>query len=82
MKGLINITTQTMSSREIAESTGKRHSDVLEAIRTMEKAWYNVTERNFPLSEYTDATGRRLPQYNLNKTEKNINYYKIPLNVV
>lgn len=58
-----------MSSREIAEHTGKRHSDVLEAIRNMEPAWEKVTERKFPLSEYTDPTGRKLPMYQLNKTE-------------
>ena len=28
---------QTISSREIAELTGKRHSDILEAIRNMER---------------------------------------------
>lgn len=60
---------QTMTSREIAEYTGKRHSDVMEAIRTMEPAWVKVTERKFPLSEYTDPTGRKLPQYELNKKE-------------
>lgn len=60
---------KTMSSREIAELTGKRHSDVLEAIRNMENAWVKVTERKFPLSEYTDSTGRRLPMYELNKKE-------------
>ncbi|MEC7753789.1 MAG: phage regulatory protein/antirepressor Ant [Bacteroidota bacterium] len=59
----------TMSSKDIAELTGKRHSDVLEAIRNMEPAWENVTERKFPLSEYTDPTGRKLPMYQLNKTE-------------
>lgn len=60
---------QTITSRDIAEVTGKRHSDILEAIRTMEPAWAKVTERNFPLSEYTDPTGRKLPQYELSKTE-------------
>lgn len=59
----------TMSSREIAEHAGKRHKDVLEAIRAMEPAWEKVTGRKFPLSEYTDSTGRKLPQYELSKKE-------------
>lgn len=60
---------QTMSSREIADYSGKLHKDVLEAIRNMEPAWEKVTGRKFPLSEYTDPTGRKLPQYDLNKIE-------------
>ncbi len=60
---------ETMTSLEIAEVTGKRHSDVLEAIRTMESAWVKVTKRNFPLSEYKDSTGRNLPMYVLNEKE-------------
>src|SRR5574343_383770 len=59
----------TMNSREISELTGKMHKDVLEAIRNMEPAWEKVTGRKFPLSEYTDTTGRKLPLYNLSKTE-------------
>ena len=60
---------ETMTSVEIAEVTGKRHGDVLEAIRTMESAWVKVTKRNFPLSEYKDSTGRNLPMYVLNEKE-------------
>lgn len=45
---------QTMSSRDIAEVTEKRHSDVLEAIRNMEPAWEKINGRKFPLVEYTD----------------------------
>ena len=58
-----------MTSLEIAEVTGKRHSDVLEAIRNMESAWCQVTQRKFPLSDYTDSTGRKQPCYILSKTE-------------
>lgn len=58
-----------MTSREIATITGKPHNDVLKAIRAMEPAWYKITEGNFSLSEYTDSTGRKLPMYQLTKTE-------------
>jgi phage antirepressor YoqD-like protein len=60
---------ETMSSKEIADLTGKMHNDVLKAIRIMEPSWQKVTGGNFPLSEYTDSTGRKLPMYQLNKTE-------------
>ena len=60
---------QTMSSREIAELTGKRHSDILEAIRNMEGAWEKINGRKFPLVEYKDAKGEMRPEYRLNKAE-------------
>ena len=58
-----------MTSLEIAQVTGKPHNDVLKAIRKMEEAWKKVTQGNFSLSTYQDATGRTLPCYSLNKTE-------------
>lgn len=58
-----------MTSREIAEVTGKEHKNVLAAIRLMEGAWGKVTGLSFKLSEYTDSTGRKLPMYKLTKTE-------------
>lgn len=58
-----------ISSIEIAELAGKRHSDLLRDIRNMEEAWVNVTERKFALSEYVDSTGRKLPMYELTKQE-------------
>ncbi len=58
-----------MTSLQIAEVTGKQHKDVLEAIRNMEPAWVKTTGRKFPLNEYKDARGRKLPMYRLNKTE-------------
>ena len=58
-----------MTSLEIAEVTGKPHNDVLKAIRKMEQAWNQVTQGNFSLSTYQDATGRTLPCYSLTKTE-------------
>ena len=57
------------SPRGISELTGKQHNDVLKAIRKMEPAWAKVTQGNFSLSTYQDATGRTLPCYVLTKTE-------------
>lgn len=65
----IQLFKQTITSREIAEITGKQHKDVLEAIRNMEPAWVKVNGRKFPLVEYIDAKGERRPQYELTKTE-------------
>ena len=61
--------TGKMTSLQIAEITGKRHSDVLESIRNMEPAWVKVNGRKFSLVEYTDAKGERRPMYELTKTE-------------
>lgn len=58
-----------MTSLQIAEIAGKQHKDVLEAIRNMEPAWVKTTGRKFPLNEYKDARGRKLPMYRLTKTE-------------
>lgn len=60
---------QTMSSLEIARLTGKPHNDVLKAIRAMEPAWERITEGKFSRSEYKDSTGRKLPCFELTKTE-------------
>lgn len=59
----------TMTSLQIAEITGKRHSDVLEAIRKMEPAWEKVSQRKFPLADYIDQQGKYRPMYILSKTE-------------
>ena len=60
---------QRMTSLEIAALSGKKHKDVLKAIRNMEKAWANVNGRNFALVEYKDGKGESRPCYSLTKTE-------------
>lgn len=60
---------KTMSSLEIAELTGKRHSDVLEAIRNMEPAWEKTAQRKFTLGTYQDANNQPRPCYYLDKRE-------------
>ena len=58
-----------MTSLEIAEVTGRRHCDVMRAIRNMEPAWEKVNGRKFELVEYRDRKGELLPCYSLTKTE-------------
>ncbi len=59
----------SMSSLEIAQLTGKRHSDILNAIRKMEAAWVKVNERNFSFGSYLDKNNQSRPMYNLTKSE-------------
>ena len=49
-------------SLTIAETFGKRHSDVLRSIENMECS-ADFTERNFALSDYQDSTGRTHLKY-------------------
>ncbi len=64
---------QSMTSMDIAEITGKRHKDVLKAIRTMEPAWEKEQGRKFALLQrYTSAGNGAMklnPYYELTKTE-------------
>lgn len=60
-------TTLSMSSREIAELTGKRHNNVCRDIFSMITAL--KPELNEFLGSYKDARGRLLPLYNLPKLE-------------
>lgn len=53
------------TSLSVANVFEKRHSDILAQIREFPKD--DFTERNFPFSEYTDSTGRKLPCYNLTR---------------
>lgn len=56
--------TVTTTSLQIAEHFGKRHADVIRAIKRLD-APAEFTERNFALSDFTDSTGRTLPAYRL-----------------
>lgn len=58
---------EVMTSREIAEVTGKRHADVLRDIRILVEQIDNEDKRNFALVEYTDIKGEKRPMYELTK---------------
>ncbi len=56
--GANNSNSLKMTSREIAEITGKRHDNVMRDIRNMEPAWEKVNALKFELVEYVDKKGR------------------------
>lgn len=60
---------ERMTSLQIAEITGRRHTDIMRSIRKMEPAWEKVSERKFALAEYQDEQGKPRPCYSLNKEE-------------
>ena len=64
---------QTMTSLEIAELTGKKHKNVMQAIRNMEPAWEKVQGLKFQLSsriyQLPNGGTKEVPCYVLTKTE-------------
>ena len=56
----------TTSSIDVARHFGKRHKTVLRAIANLDCS-PEFTEHNCAPSEYTDATGRTLPAYQLTR---------------
>ncbi len=58
-----------MTSREIADLTGKQHKDVMKSIRIMEPAWEKVAGRKFALGDYHDENQQLRPEYHLSKRE-------------
>lgn len=50
------------TSRVIAEAFGKQHKNVIQSIERLECS-EEFTKLNFQPSEYTDPTGRKLPEY-------------------
>ncbi|AIS12656.1 hypothetical protein JM49_13525 [Pseudomonas chlororaphis subsp. aurantiaca] len=54
------------TSQNVADAFGKLHKDVLRKVESLECS-ADFTERNFTLSEYIDASGRRLPKWSMTK---------------
>ncbi|MCG8213593.1 phage regulatory protein/antirepressor Ant [Tenacibaculum finnmarkense genomovar finnmarkense] len=60
---------ERMTSKEIAEMTGKSHANLLKEIRKMEDTWVLLGQVRFDLTSYTDKSNRQSKMYNLTKTE-------------
>ncbi len=60
---------KTMTSKEIAELTGKLHKNIMRDILNISQQIENQPQLKFELSEYKDSTGRKLPMYVLTKKE-------------
>ena len=64
---------ETMTSLEIAEVTGKPHSDLLKSIRNMEESWEKVCGGKFSLTsrkvKQPNGGTREVPCYELTKRE-------------
>ena len=58
-----------MSSREIAELTGKRHDHVLRDIEKMDAHYEKLALPKVGVSNYKDPTGRTLKCYDLTKIQ-------------
>lgn len=77
--GSENVSRTTMSSREIAELTGKRHDHVMRDIRNM-LSELQITDPKFG-GTYLDGSGRSMPCFHLDRelTETLVTGYSIPL---
>lgn len=65
MNELVKMEKETITSVEVAELTGKRHSDVMRDIRVILEQ--GVDECKFALVNYVDKKGEKRPMYNINK---------------
>lgn len=66
----INSNEQTMTSLQIAEVTGKTHSNVMRDIRNLLEQLENKAQFSFELGPYQDANGQNRPCYILTKKDR------------
>lgn len=60
---------KAMSSREIAELTGKRHDNVLRDVGVLNKTYAKVGETKVGLSSYISKQNKKLQEYKLSKAQ-------------
>lgn len=60
---------QTITSLQVAEVTGRQHSNVMRDIRNLVEQVEDINQFNFELVEYTDKKGESRPCYNLTKKD-------------
>ena len=65
----LDLIKESMTSMDLANVIGKRHSNLLRDIREMENAWEKVNGLKFELVEYVDSKGEKRPVFNLKKPE-------------
>lgn len=66
---VVNSNEQTMTSLQIAEVTGKTHSNVMRDIRNLLEQLENKAQFSFELGSYQDANGQNRPCYILTKKD-------------
>jgi Rha family phage regulatory protein len=68
MKGLIKVSGDTYTSLQMAEITGKRHSEILRDIRDeMSKLGEAISLSIFAQSDYVNDRGQKQPMYQMGK---------------
>lgn len=55
------------NSQDVADHFGKRHTDVLRAIRGLVEAETTLSGRSFASADYIDAQGKPRPSYNMDR---------------
>lgn len=69
MQELMTITGNTISSKLIAEITGKQHRNVMQDIRSLVEQLNGEAELKFQLSYYVDVNNKQQPMYELTRKE-------------
>ena len=62
-------TIRTMSSREIAEITGKRHDHVMRDCKKLDKVYNRIDQPKLGVANYNDSQGKKRPMFILSKIQ-------------